>query len=73
MTRDDLHPGQSLVWRHQPRGGYGYVYTVPVTVVRVGPKRVLVRAPLANGLGGDKDVWVRPEYLGAPSASGTRP
>lgn len=61
MNATPFTPGERLVWRHQPRGGYGYVWPVDVTVVRRGPKRVLVEAPLARG--GAKRVWVSPDAL----------
>ncbi len=31
--RDDLWVGLRCVWKHKPRGGYGFVIRVPVTVL----------------------------------------
>ncbi len=54
-------PGQPVCWLHVPRGGYGYTYPVSAVVVKAGPKRVQVEAPLKNG--NTKLVWVKPENL----------
>lgn len=54
-------PGQSVTWRHQPRGGYGYVIPVDGTVVRVTGRRVVIRVPLRNGTRVERRV--RPEHL----------
>lgn len=58
-----LEPGQRVVWRHQPRGGYGYVIRVPATVVRRTAKRVLIAAQLKTGA--TKNVWTQPAALEA--------
>jgi hypothetical protein len=44
-----MTPGARVIWRHVPRGGYGFATTVDAEVVRVGPKRVLVRVALLSG------------------------
>lgn len=56
-----LKPGDQVTWLHDQRGGYGYVQPVPVTVKKVGKKKVQVEAPLK--IGGTKLVWVTPERL----------
>jgi hypothetical protein len=58
---DDFKPGDRVTWLQQFSGGYGYMQPVDATVVRVGPKRVLIDAPLKSG--GTKQVWVKPESL----------
>ncbi len=57
MDATPFAPGERLAGRHQPRGGYGHVWPVYVTVVRRRPKRVLVEARSAAA---------------APSAYGSR-
>lgn len=54
-------PGQKVSWLHETRGGYGYRWWVPATVVKVGPKRVTIDAELEKG--GTKRVFVKPELL----------
>jgi hypothetical protein len=46
---DELVPGMSVRWIHNPRGGYGFAVPVDAVVVRVGPKRVRIRVPLMDG------------------------
>lgn len=53
--------GEQVIWRHIPRGGYGFVCPVPATVVRVCRTRVTIDAALARG--GVKRVAVRPASL----------
>lgn len=55
--------GDRVTWMHEPRGGYGYQIPVDATVVRVGPRRVLIEAVTAAGVA--KQVWVAPERLRA--------
>ena len=47
LPLDELYRGRVCVWRHRPRGGYGYVIRIPVTVVSRAARRVTVR--LADG------------------------
>ncbi len=61
MEKDLIRGGDALTWEHVPRGGYGYVHPVHVTVIAVGRVRVRVEAPLQRG--GTKLVWVTPEAL----------
>lgn len=56
-----LHPGQLVDWLYEPRGGYGYRWWVPATVVRVGPKMIVIEANLSSG--GTKRVRVTPDRL----------
>jgi hypothetical protein len=56
-------PGDRVLWTRTPRGGYGYIETVPATVVRATEKRVLIEAALLGG--GTKRVAVTPERLRA--------
>jgi hypothetical protein len=53
--------GERWMWRHEPRGGYGYVALIPVTIVRTGPKRIQVEALLKTG--GTRVTWVARESL----------
>jgi hypothetical protein len=53
--------GRDVVWRHSPRGGYGYAYPVRVTIVSVGHSKVRVRAPLKSG--GSKEILVVPRSI----------
>jgi hypothetical protein len=43
-----LHVGQRVIWNHIQRGGYGYIESVPATVLRIG-KRVTIEVRKANG------------------------
>jgi hypothetical protein len=62
MRIEDIKPGMRLTWDYTPRGGYGYVTPVYVTVLSAGAKRVRVDAPLA-GSTETKSVSVLPEKL----------
>lgn len=53
--------GEAVEWHHEARGGYGYSWWVPATVVKVTAKRVVVSAALAAG--GTKQIAVKPEKL----------
>lgn len=54
-----LNPGDKVNWHHEPRGGYGYSMNVAAVVVKVGPKRVQVRAArLVNGEWKQVTRWV---------------
>jgi len=61
------NPGDRVTWLQQLRGGYGYICPVDSIVVKVGPKRIQIDAPLRDG--GTKKVWVKPETL-RPAAEG---
>lgn len=56
-----MSPGDLVTWTHEPRGGYGYQYAIPATVVRVGAKRVQIEAQTATGA--VRRVWVTPDRL----------
>lgn len=44
-ARVDLWPGKRVVWRHTPRGGYGFTLRIPVAIVSIADRvRVLVEA-----------------------------
>ena len=69
MDATSFAPGERLVWRHQPRGGYGYIWPV---FVRQGPKRGLDRwAPVVRS--GTKCVWVSPDAQRRPKSRSSRP
>lgn len=42
-TKEDCWRGHRMIWRHVPRGGYGFALLIPVTVEERTPKRVRVR------------------------------
>lgn len=54
-------PGQPIVWLHQLRGGWGYVWPVDGHIVRTAGQHVIVRVPLKNGRLVERRV--RPENL----------
>jgi DNA-binding transcriptional ArsR family regulator len=56
-----LQVGDLVTWRHQPPGGYGYVYPVDGEVVSIGPVKVRIRAQRKDG--SHKDIAVKSEYL----------
>jgi hypothetical protein len=39
---DDLWVGLRCVWKHRPRGGYGFVIRAPVTIRRLHATRATV-------------------------------
>lgn len=63
MTSSDgkeLWVGLRVIWRHTPRGGYGYTIKVPATVTWCRNKRLgLV---LDNG----RKVWTTPDKVVSP-------
>jgi hypothetical protein len=61
MDAEELQPGQAVVWRHVPRGGYGFCWGIAAEVVKVGAKRVLIRVRLRSGA--LQEVWVTPARL----------
>lgn len=61
MNIEDISPGMQLTWHHESRGGYGFIYKIPVRVVSVSKKMVRIEAPLRRG--GSKLTSVRPENL----------
>src|SRR5690606_32892205 len=65
MSNTAFQPGTRVTWRYEQRGGWGYVIPVAAVVVRVGPKRVLIRAA-SRRIGGEWRIverWVRPDRL----------
>src|SRR5690606_30732091 len=52
LLQDWLVPGARVTWFYEQRGGWGYVIPVAAVVVRVGPKRVLIRAA-SRRIGGE--------------------
>src|SRR5690606_25227294 len=63
--QDWLVPGARVTWFYEQRGGWGYVIHVAAVVVRIGPKRVLIRAA-SRRIGGEWRIverWVRPDRL----------
>ena len=62
MTLDQIQRDQELDWLHSPRGGWGYVFRVPVRVLGVtAAGRVKIIAPLSAG--GVRVRYVSPESL----------
>lgn len=57
--------GDLVIWRHEMRGGYGYVERIPGKVVRVTPKRVIIRVERQRGTYTSEMVErsVKPEYV----------
>lgn len=49
MRRDELWPGLLVIWRHRPRGGYGFVSLVEVKVLSLTRKRVRIEAKTPHG------------------------
>ena len=42
-------PGTEIIWLHEPRGGYGYVFRIPGVVVGHGRDRGKIEVAKANG------------------------
>jgi hypothetical protein len=61
MRHIDVIVGDKVEWLFEARGGWGYTWWVPATVVKVGTKRVQIDAELANG--GMKRIFVKSDKL----------
>ena len=60
----EFAPGQRIIWRHELRGGYGYIERIPGEVVRVTAKRVVIRVGRHYRHGIEPvERSVRPEHL----------
>ncbi len=59
-SRDDFWLGHRMIWRHVPRGGYGFAVLIPVTVVRRTNRRVWVKIETSG-----EEVSVKPTSLWA--------
>lgn len=61
----DWQPGNKVIWRHEMRGGYGYVERIPATVVSVFAKRVRIRVEMRRSECVSEIVerTVKPEHL----------
>jgi hypothetical protein len=50
-----------VVWLHEPRGGYGYIYPVNAKITRITLKKIQIEVVKKNG---EKVCrWVLPEKL----------
>jgi len=67
MVLPTFQPGEMVEWLFTPRGGYGYSYWVPCTVVKVSKKTITIDAKLTNG--GTKRVHAKPERIRYPFSS----
>lgn len=54
-------PGQKVVYRSVPPGGYGFAELIPGTVIRVNPKTVRIEVDLIRG--GSRQINVKPQNL----------
>lgn len=41
--------GTDIIWLHEPRGGYGYVFRIPGKVVGYGRGRIKIEVAKADG------------------------
>ena len=58
----DLWKGLFCIWRHVPRGGYGFALRIPVQIVDIGTRNGLKVKIEASG----KIVTVKPESIILP-------
>ncbi|MCB1966230.1 MAG: hypothetical protein KDI64_09370 [Candidatus Accumulibacter sp.] len=59
-----MKPGDKVNWLYEPRGGYGYTMNVAAVVVKIGPRRVQIRAARhVNGVWVHQTRWVSKERL----------
>jgi hypothetical protein len=58
----DLWKGLCCIWRHVPRGGYGFALRIPVQIVDIGTRHGLKVRIEASG----KIVTVKPESIILP-------
>lgn len=61
MDPRDLWRGLRVIWRHKPRGGYGFVLKIPAKVLHVTRKRVTIEVETDQR--GPKTVSVDPANL----------
>ena len=61
MDPRDLWQGLRVIWRHVPRGGYGFALRIPATVRKVTRKRVTIEVETDRR--GPKMVSVDPANL----------
>ena len=62
----DFKEGESVIWKHTPRDGYGYSILLPATVTKLGNKRVCLEflIPAApDNVPKLETAWVKPEVL----------
>ena len=58
---DGFEIGDRVIYRHCPKGGYGYIFLIPAKVLGFGRARVKVEVQKADG---SRVVrFVRPESL----------
>lgn len=62
LTLPECTPGLTVTWMHRPRGGYGFLETVPATVVRAGKAKVTIRIE-TRGIVGSVQKSVMPRTL----------
>lgn len=58
--------GQTVIWRHTPRDGYGFSILIPATVAKVGGKRIsLSFVPVVASDNGQASntAWAKPEAV----------
>src|SRR5512145_3480080 len=53
------YPEKEMTWLHAPRGGYGYVYRLPVRVKRLSQTSDRVQVEVTRGDGARVLRWVR--------------
>ena len=55
--------GDRVIWLHQPRGGYGYIFRIPVKILVSRGSRVKVEVTRKDGSRVER--WVKRESLEA--------
>jgi hypothetical protein len=58
----DLWKGLCCIWRHVPRGGYGFALRIPVQIVDIGTRHGIKVLIMDSG----KVVTVKPESIILP-------
>jgi hypothetical protein len=46
---NNFNEGDFVSWSYSPKGGYGYVFKTPATIISVGPKRIKIEVVKRDG------------------------
>lgn len=44
-----MKPGDTVIWKQKPNGGYGFIVPVDATILRIGEKTATIEVRRTNG------------------------
>ena len=44
-----MKPGDTVIWKQKPNGGYGFIVPVDATILRIGEKMATIEVRRTNG------------------------